>query len=75
MRAAKSFQVHVSVLQLFSLSNIGSGFVWLLVNFAGREKVLESLSYKTSQFDEVIFCYVNNISGFQFISAQAFVYL
>jgi len=32
--------------------------------------VLESLSNKTSQFEEVIFCYVNNISGFRFISAQ-----
>ena len=70
MTSGKTFW-SVSVFQLnshFLFSNrewfriVAGEFCW--------QMVLESLSNRTSQFEEFIFCYVNNISGFRFISAQ-----
>jgi len=68
-QAAKSFEVY----PCYGFSHfLFSNREWFHI-VAGKfccQTVLESLSNKTSQFEEVIFCYVNNISGFWFISTQ-----
>jgi len=45
---------------------IGNDFIYLQMNFANK-KVMENSSYETSQFEEVIFCCVNDVSMNDFL--------